>query len=80
LPEDRDEDDGSDCPHGNDLGKVDIKNVGEIVAERLAPMAGTLSRLTQQVAAFVAGKNVGVTSEAAVSGATEGPQGYKDDG
>jgi hypothetical protein len=43
--------------------------VEEIVAKALAPMAGTLSRLTQQVAAFVADRNDDVTSEAAVSGA-----------
>jgi hypothetical protein len=40
--------------------------VEERVAERLEPMADTLSLLTQQVAALVAGKNVEVTSEAAV--------------
>jgi hypothetical protein len=41
----------------------------KIVAKTLAPMAGTQSRLTQQMAALVADRNDDVTSEAAVSGA-----------
>ena len=39
-----------------------------MVAETLAPLAGTLSRLTQKVAELVAGNNGDVTSETASSG------------
>jgi Retrotransposon gag protein len=65
---DRDEDDGIHSPHGNERGREDITNVEEIVTKRLAPMADTLSRLTQQMAALVAGKNGEEMSEAAASG------------
>jgi hypothetical protein len=69
LSGDRDEDDGIRSSHGNERGREDIKNVEEIVTKRLAPLADTLSRLTQQMAALVAGKNGEEMSEAAASGA-----------
>jgi hypothetical protein len=55
-------------PHGNERGREDITNVEEIVTKRLAPMVDTLSRLTQQMAALVAGNNGQEMSEAAASG------------
>jgi Retrotransposon gag protein len=67
--EDRDEDDGIRSPIGNERGREGITNVEEIVTTRLAPMADTLSRLTQQMAALMAGKNGEEMSEAAASGA-----------